>query len=186
MLSSPQQCLRSLCLSRPLSESFHLPSGPLHHKWKMLSEWQTCLHQAKKMCVFTTEAGCFCGGARLGAASRPGCCLSRQSWEHPGQIILYISQSPFGRLPAALKPLQCSNNAGKKKKKNTEDPLLLKHQRDKVSNILLVGLTFLYEVLMKPGKCRALHTKRKNHINTAATYINVLWSSTDKRHYHPH
>lgn len=41
--------------------------------------------------------------------------------------------------------------------KSTEDPLLLKHQ-DKVSNILLVWLTFLYEVLMKPEKCRALHT----------------------------
>lgn len=152
MLSSPQQCLRCLYLSQPPSQSFHLPSGPLHHKWKMVSEWQTCLHRAKKMCVLTTEAGCL--SARLGAASRPGCCLSRQSWEHPGQIILYILQSPFGRLPAALKPLQCSNDAGK----NTEDPLLLKHHRDKVSNILLVGLTFLYEVLMKPGKCSALHT----------------------------
>lgn len=106
----------------------------------------------KDVCVPTTEAGCL--SARLGAASRPGCCLPRQSWEHPGQIILYILQSPFGRLPAALKPLQCSNDAGK----NTEDPLLLKHHRDKVSNILLVGLTFLYEVLMKPGKCCALHT----------------------------
>lgn len=30
--SSPRQCLLSLCLSRRLSESFHLPSAPLHHK----------------------------------------------------------------------------------------------------------------------------------------------------------
>lgn len=138
MLSSPQQCLLSLCLSHPLSESFHLPSGPLHHQWKMLSECQTCLHRTKKMCVSSPEGGWSGCLVLLLLQGWAGSSLSPWlSWEHPGQMILYVLQSPFGLLPAAPKPLQCPNDAGK----NSKDPLLLKHHQDQ-SQQHFISLTY--------------------------------------------
>lgn len=52
-------------------------------------------------------------------------------------MILYVLQSPFGLLPAALKPLQRSNDAGK----NSQDPPLLKHQQDQ-SQQHFISLTY--------------------------------------------
>lgn len=59
------------------------------------------------------------------------------------------------------KPLKCSNDVGK----NAVDPLLIKHHRDKVSNIVLVGLLSpLWSDNEAKGRCRASHNKRTFHI----------------------